>query len=167
MRFSMSDVRRSKIVSAPAPCIGSCSRDLVETNDDFKRSAGVAEKPAEGPTPLLFAVEHLETQLFFCARVIYCLSSVMLAVFTRIVFRPTETWASVLVGVLQLSTFLVSLAQYAEYEVTGVWSTWSDSTLGVLEMVTIGTIWLVFFPPAVYRRWVANDVESPEQTADR
>ena len=49
MRLSMSDVRRSKIVSAPAPCIGSCSRNLVETNDYFKRSAGVTEKPAEGP----------------------------------------------------------------------------------------------------------------------
>jgi hypothetical protein len=195
--------------------------------------------------PLLFPVEHLETQLFFCGRVVYCVSAVTLAHFTRIVFRQTEIWALALVvgvaaslvigvgcsaltgdfegfsisnpwfwfewvanalpfgwigveawlhyrsgrkrvrvglleplvcnrfllwmivGVLQLSAFLVSLVQYAEYEVTGVWSTWSDSTLGALEMTTIGTIWLVFFPPAVYCRWIANAAESPEQTADR
>jgi hypothetical protein len=193
---------------------------------------------------LLLQAEHLETPLYFSARVAYCVSSVTLALFTRIVFRRSQPWALALVvgvgislvvgvgcsalggdfegfsisntwfwfewvantipfgwigiealiqyrsgrrrvrvglleplvcnrfllwmiaGLLQSSAFLVSLVQYAEYETTGTWSTWSDSTLGAIEMATIGTIWLVFFPPAVYCRWIANSAKDPEQTAD-
>jgi hypothetical protein len=29
-------------------------------------------------------------------------------------------------------------------------------------LTTIGTIWLVFFPPAVYRRWIANAAKNTE-----
>lgn len=195
--------------------------------------------------PLIFPVGVPDTPFFFSARVIYCFSSVALALFTRVVFRKTEAWASALVigiaislvigvgfsalggdwegfsisnvwfwfewvanmlpfawigveafihhrsgrrrvrvglleplvcnrfllwmiaGLLQLSAFLLSLVQYAEYEATGTWSTWSDSTLGMLEMSTIGIIWLVFFPPAIYCRWITNTGKDPGQTAHR
>ena len=182
--------------------------------------------------PLILQTEFMETPIYFAARVTYCISSVTLALFTRIVFRQKETWASALVlgvgaglvigvgfsalggdwegfsisnrwfwfewvantlpfgwigaeafiqyhsgrrrvrvgllepvvcnrfllwmivGILQLSAFLISLVQYAEFEATGVWSTWADATLGSLEFVTIGAIWMVFFPPARYCRWI-------------
>jgi hypothetical protein len=193
--------------------------------------------------PLIFQTEHLSTPFSFAGRVVYCVSSVTLALFTRVVFRQTEVWASVLVfgiaislvigvgasalggdwdgfsisnswfwfewvanalpfgwigaeafihyrrarrrvrvrllepivcnrfllwmivGLLQLSVFLVILVQYAEYEVTGTWSAWSDSTLGALELSTVGAIWLVFFPPAFYCRWMGSATESPRKTA--
>jgi len=192
--------------------------------------------------PLVFQAEGLETPSYFSARVAYCVSSVTLALFTRVVFRPTEAWAAALVlgipvslvigvgfsalggdwegfsisnhwfwfewvantlpfgwigveasiqyrsgrrrmrvglleplvcnrfllwmivGLLQLSAFLISLVQYAEYEATGAWSTWADATLGTLEIVTIGVIWLVFFPPAFYSRWI-GDAASTEEPA--
>ena len=66
-----------------------------------------------------------------------------------------------IVGLLQLSVFLVTLAQYAEYEATGIWAAWSDITLGTLEIATIGAIWLVFFPPAVYCRWIDDAAKMP------
>ena len=191
--------------------------------------------------PLVLQSEALETPFNFAARVTYCVSSVTLALFTRIVFRQTEAWASALVlgiaiclvigvgfsalggdwdgfslsnrwfwfewvantlpfgwigveaflhyrsgrrrvrigllepivcnrfllwmivGFLQLSVFLIMLAQYAEYEATGKWSAWSDATLGALEIVTIGAIWLVFFPPARYHRWIADAAKIREQ----
>jgi hypothetical protein len=29
-----------------------------------------------------------------------------------------------------------------------------DQLLGSLEMLTIGMIWLAFFPPRIYRAWI-------------
>lgn len=190
--------------------------------------------------PLVWQSEALETPFNFAARVVYCVSSVTLALFTRVVFRREDFWASALVigiavslvtgvgfsalggdwdgfslsnrwfwfewvasalpfgwigaeaflnyrsgrrrvrvgllepivcsrfllwmivGFIQLSVFLVVLVQYAEYETTGKWSTWSDTTLGAMEIATIGAIWLVFFPPAVYRRWVGEATTNRE-----
>ena len=44
--------------------------------------------------------------------------------------------------------------QYAEYERNGVFgSTW-DTLSGAGEITSITLIWLVFFPPALYQRWV-------------
>jgi hypothetical protein len=196
--------------------------------------------------PMVFLqLEHLSTPFNFAGRLVYCVSSVTLAHFTRIVFRQREAWASVLVfgiavslivgvgfsalggdwegfslsnrwfwfewaanmlpfgwigaeaffhyrsgrrrvrvglleplvcnrfllwmivGLLQLSVFLTILVQYVEYEATGIWAAWSDIALGILELATVGAIWLVFFPPAVYCRWIGDAATSPEQTADR
>jgi hypothetical protein len=57
-------------------------------------------------------------------------------------------------GILQLGSLAVLIPMYIGYETTGVFSTWSDRVLGSLEYLTIATIWIAFFPPALYRRWV-------------
>jgi hypothetical protein len=46
------------------------------------------------------------------------------------------------------------VAQQVEFEVTQVWSTSMDSVVGALELAAIALIWFVFFPPAVYQRWI-------------
>jgi hypothetical protein len=41
-----------------------------------------------------------------------------------------------------------------EYAVTQVWSASMDFVVAGLELAAIALIWLVFFPPAIYQRWI-------------
>jgi hypothetical protein len=59
-----------------------------------------------------------------------------------------------LFGILQLGSIGVLIPMYIGYETTGVFSAWSDRVLGSLEILTVATIWIAFFPPALYRSWV-------------
>ncbi len=49
---------------------------------------------------------------------------------------------------------LAILPQYADYELQNLFSAAWDALIGALEILSVAAIWLVFFPPAVYRRWV-------------
>ena len=51
----------------------------------------------------------------------------------------------------------VSIAQQVEYEITQVWSGSMDAVMGALELSAIALIWLVFFPPSIYQRWIDRD----------
>ena len=53
--------------------------------------------------PMIWQLEHLNTPFNFAGRVVYCVSSVTLAHFTRIVFRQSEAWASALVFGIAIS----------------------------------------------------------------
>jgi hypothetical protein len=59
-----------------------------------------------------------------------------------------------------------STAQAIEYQVTQVWSAIMDSLVGGLEVGAIALIWLVFFPPAVYRRWIDRAAPAATATGD-
>jgi hypothetical protein len=61
-------------------------------------------------------------------------------------------WA--LFGTLQVSLSLVLLPQYAEYESTNEFTAMWDAIYGTIEIVSLVMIWLVFFPPAFYQRWI-------------
>lgn len=61
-----------------------------------------------------------------------------------------------LFGILQLGSLAVLIPMYIGFEATGVFSTWSDRLLGSLEILTVATIWIAFFPPALYRSWVRS-----------
>ncbi len=61
-------------------------------------------------------------------------------------------WA--LFGTLQVCLSLVLLPQYATYETTNQFTATWDTIYGAIEIVSIVTIGLVFFPPAFYRRWI-------------
>jgi hypothetical protein len=61
-----------------------------------------------------------------------------------------------LFGAAQLCTSLATLGQYAAYEQSSVFSVGWDLLLGALEILSVGLIWLVFFPPAFYRNWLAS-----------
>jgi hypothetical protein len=52
----------------------------------------------------------------------------------------------------------VVVVQTIEYQRTQVWSATLDSLVGGIEIGVIAMIWLVFFPPAFYRRWINRDV---------
>jgi hypothetical protein len=46
------------------------------------------------------------------------------------------------------------IAQNIEYQLAHQWSPFMDTLVGITEMISIAMIWLAFFPPRFYRRWV-------------
>jgi hypothetical protein len=59
-----------------------------------------------------------------------------------------------LAGLLLLSSNFASIPQYIEYEHEVQFSGAMDALVGITKILTIGLIWLVFFPPLWHRRWV-------------
>jgi hypothetical protein len=62
-----------------------------------------------------------------------------------------------LAGALWLILEVVEGAEYIVYESTGQWSDSLTLLSGSLEAIPGGIIWLVFFPPAFYRRWINSN----------
>jgi len=182
--------------------------------------------------PVFSAFESLWTPLIFAGRVTFLPAAVMLALFTRLVFRPENRWGVYLVwgtaillvsgvggsawggdwegfsisnrwfwlewvgftlpfgwagseafiqyrqarrrvrlglsdplvcnryllwalfGALQASSCLVLLPQYSEYETTSQFTATWDALYGASIIASLVMIWLVFFPPVLYRRWI-------------
>jgi len=61
-------------------------------------------------------------------------------------------------GALWTGLELVLVAQDHIYLSAGEWSGTLGIVNGVLEIVPIAIMWLIFFPPAAYRRWIAGAV---------
>jgi hypothetical protein len=59
-----------------------------------------------------------------------------------------------LFAIMQVSICLAILPQYASYEQHDLFSATWDTLIGAGEILSVATIWLVFFPPAAYRRWI-------------
>jgi len=59
-----------------------------------------------------------------------------------------------LFAAFQVGVSLVILPQYATFEQEGVFTTLWDRLTGGLEILSVATIWLTFFEPALYRRWI-------------
>jgi hypothetical protein len=57
-------------------------------------------------------------------------------------------------GLFGVGGSLSVIAMYSDYAATGTFSAWTDSLLGGLEIGSIVTLWLVFFPPIFYRNWI-------------
>ena len=63
-------------------------------------------------------------------------------------------WA--LFGALQAFSCLVLLPQYSEYETTSQFTATWGALYGASIIASLVMIWLVFFPPAFYRRWIQS-----------
>ena len=63
-----------------------------------------------------------------------------------------------LFGAAQLFTFLGTLGQYAAYQQENVFTVGWDLLLGACEILSVALIWFVFFPPVLYRNWIASAV---------
>jgi len=59
-----------------------------------------------------------------------------------------------LASVIWVVVEFVAVAQTIEYELDLGWSALMDFLLMTTELAAIALVWLVFFPPAVYRRWI-------------
>ncbi len=65
-----------------------------------------------------------------------------------------------LAGSLWLILEVVDGAQYIVYQSTGQWFDSLTVLIACLEIAPAGVIWLVFFPPTFYRKWVNRLVAS-------
>jgi len=53
-----------------------------------------------------------------------------------------------------LAVEVVEGAEFIVYQSTGQWSDPLAALVGLFEAVPAGVIWLVFFPPSLYQRWI-------------
>jgi hypothetical protein len=79
---------------------------------------------------------------------------VRLGLSERLVCNRLLLWASF--GALQLGSCLVLIPQYAQYQRDNLFTATWDMIYGGCVIASLVMIWLVFFPPAVYRRWVGG-----------
>ncbi len=185
--------------------------------------------------PIILDSESLWTPLNFAGRVAYLPAPVLLAIFTRRVFRPEGAWASWMVygnaillvagvggsvwsgdlegfsigsrwfwaewagftipfawagveafahhrrarrrtrlglcdpmvcncyllwgffGAMQVLVSLAVIPAYSEYEQEGAFSATWDALISAGEIISLALIWLIFFAPAFYRRWIQGD----------
>jgi hypothetical protein len=70
-----------------------------------------------------------------------------------------------LFGALQLGLSIVVVFQYSAFDETNVFTPGWDLLYGLFSMTSVAMIWLAFFPPTFYRRWVEGGAHttSPEQ----
>ena len=61
-----------------------------------------------------------------------------------------------IVGVVWTVYSGVLLHQTAEFETYQVWSITMDRANGVVEAIGVTLVWLIFFPPRFYQRWVCG-----------
>ena len=61
-----------------------------------------------------------------------------------------------LFGMAAVITSLMIPLQYAAYERENVFNVTWDTLVNAGEILVIGLIWLVFFPPAPYRQWITG-----------
>jgi hypothetical protein len=69
-----------------------------------------------------------------------------------------------LVGVSWVVVECLSAAQYIIFELTQRWLVSLSFALAALELCGVAMIWLVFYPPAAYRRWI-NRASTPHARA--
>jgi hypothetical protein len=59
-----------------------------------------------------------------------------------------------LTGVLWLTLEAVVVVNDVTYELTGAWTASLGRLVGTVELGGIALVWLVFFPPRFYQRWI-------------
>ena len=71
-----------------------------------------------------------------------------------------------LTGTFWVILELVVTAQNIDYEITQRWTPSLDFAVSLLEILTVGVIWFVFFPPASYRSWIENRAAIADEAGD-
>jgi hypothetical protein len=69
-----------------------------------------------------------------------------------------------LAGFFMIGSNIAFIFQYFEYERAAHFSGAMDALVGLFEIFTIGVIWLVFFPPDIYRNRFTVPEPTPETT---
>jgi hypothetical protein len=69
-------------------------------------------------------------------------------------------WA--IFGALQVASCVALLSMYSSYAEEQLIAAWADALVGGLELASLAVIWLVFFPPIAYRRWLSGDAQGSQ-----
>ncbi len=59
-------------------------------------------------------------------------------------------------GVIQVLVSVAVIPQYSEYEQESAFSATWDALISAGEIFSLTLIWLIFFPPVFYRRWIQS-----------
>ncbi len=60
----------------------------------------------------------------------------------------------------------VVIGQYIDYWATQNWSSALDNLVGLMEIAALAMIWLAYFAPAAYQRWIASSDPHPTVAED-
>jgi hypothetical protein len=69
-------------------------------------------------------------------------------------------------GFCQIIGSALELVWAYENSTAGVASSFADGLLGAAEIASVATLWLAFFPPRVYRRWIDGRAAFPSTPAE-
>jgi hypothetical protein len=80
----------------------------------------------------------------------------------RIVCNRLLLWS--IFGVMQVALSFVLVRMYADFETSNSFSGFLDGLTGAIELISITLIWLVFFPPRFYQKYISGSHanENPE-----
>jgi hypothetical protein len=67
-----------------------------------------------------------------------------------------------LTGVISAVYSWVLLYQTTSFEFNGSWSISLDRVNGAIEIATVALVWLIYFPPRFYQRWIAGAAPAAE-----
>ena len=116
----------------------------------FSRRAP-SSRPAFASGPARFAARHATPYLL---QHLQARRRVRVGLCDRLVCNRYLLWASF--ALFQVAMCLVVLPQYAEYQATNQFTAKWDAIYGAFEVASLVMIWLVFFPPALYQRWIGG-----------
>lgn len=57
----------------------------------------------------------------------------------------------------------VVVMQYVEFWATRQWSASLDCMVAACELAALAMVWLIYFPPDAYRRWIEGGVHAPQR----
>ena len=55
---------------------------------------------------------------------------------------------------MQVLVSLATVPEYAEYEQAGAFTATWDALISAGEILSLALIWMIFFSPVFYRRWI-------------
>ena len=71
-----------------------------------------------------------------------------------------------LAGMFWALVDFVVIGQYIDYWATQNWSSALDNLVGLMEIAALAMIWLAYFAPAAYQRWIASSDPHPTVAED-
>jgi hypothetical protein len=72
----------------------------------------------------------------------------------RMVCNRLLLWS--IFGTAQVALSVILLQMYSNYETTNTFSALLDRMTALIEFVSLGLVWLVFFPPRFYQKFISG-----------
>jgi hypothetical protein len=69
-------------------------------------------------------------------------------------------------GTVQFASLIIVVGQYAAFERENVWSSTWDLLYSSATLVALVVMWIAFFPPKFYVRWVNASVAKSGSAVD-
>jgi hypothetical protein len=91
---------------------------------------------------------------------VYLIAGVRLGLCDLLACNRNLIWG--ITGVVWIAYSWGLLYQAAEFETNAVWSLTVDLANAVFEATGVALVWIIFFPPLFYQRWIAGAAPAAE-----